>query len=638
MKKIISLVLIFSLILVISLFAEDIIIPDSIQQKIQNIDKAQRFDYLCKASKEWRSRNGDLSLIYAQLAFEESTIQSKAEYKTDALLLLGYAYTYLGEHDTAIYIGSQALSNYKEDDDIIRCKLLLASALNGTAEYHQSIEYSDEVIKYYEKNNDSVSIYEALSIFAISQNFLGDYPSAIHHHQRALLIGEKSHDTIKMIAQYTKIGRLYMDMENYSSAREYYFKAYNLANNFTKNPVYKTLISYLGGYYTRMHIYDSAEMFYRKSMRTTMEIGKKDDIAGAYMNLGNLLCRQGKFEVGKPNFDTALMMFTELKLEQYIAKVYNSYATMYGVRGKYDSSLYYAKKALEISYKNKNAHSIRSNLYRIASAYDKLKDYKSSLKYAKKFIFFNDSLVSVENRAIVAELETKYESAKKEKDILALTAEKETQKSRELILWITFFAIFVILLILVFSIIQKRKKDKVISRQEQLVLKKEKELTESELEKSKLQEQELRNEIQYKSKQLTTHALNMMQKNIFMQELQDELIVLNKTASTENKSAFRRLKMLIKKNLRSDKDWGLFKLYFEDVNKNFYDDLTKMAKDLTPNDLKLCALLKLNMNIKESASVLNIEPASVKTARYKLRKKFALQPEDDLVEFIRKIG
>ena len=96
--------------------------------------------------------------------------------------------------------------------------------------------------------------------------------------------------------------------------------------------------------------------------------------------------------------------------------------------------------------------------------------------------------------------------------------------------------------------------------------------------------------------------------------------------------------MLIKKNLRSEKDWDLFRLYFEDVNKQFYADLSEVNPELTANDLKLCALLKLNMNIKESASVMNIEPASVKTARYKVRKKLKLKPEEDLVEVVRRIG
>ena len=96
--------------------------------------------------------------------------------------------------------------------------------------------------------------------------------------------------------------------------------------------------------------------------------------------------------------------------------------------------------------------------------------------------------------------------------------------------------------------------------------------------------------------------------------------------------------MLIKKNLRSEKDCELFRLHFEDVNKQFYADLSEINSELTANDIKLCALLKLNMNITQSASVMNIEPASVKTARYKLCKKLNLKPEEDLVEFVRRIG
>jgi DNA-binding CsgD family transcriptional regulator/bifunctional DNA-binding transcriptional regulator/antitoxin component of YhaV-PrlF toxin-antitoxin module len=187
------------------------------------------------------------------------------------------------------------------------------------------------------------------------------------------------------------------------------------------------------------------------------------------------------------------------------------------------------------------------------------------------------------------------------------------------------------------GIILKRNKDKKIYEQQQLVFDREQELAKANLEKSKLKESELKKEIQYKSKQLTTHALNMIQKNTLMQEIQGELNQLTQKTKSNDKTSFQKLHLLIKRNLRSEKDWELFKLYFEDVNKTFYEKLTKINPDLTSKDLKLCALLKLNMNIKESASVLNIEPASVKTARYKLRKKLNLKPDENLVEFIRKI-
>jgi DNA-binding CsgD family transcriptional regulator len=81
----------------------------------------------------------------------------------------------------------------------------------------------------------------------------------------------------------------------------------------------------------------------------------------------------------------------------------------------------------------------------------------------------------------------------------------------------------------------------------------------------------------------------------------------------------------------------VFKLYFEEVNRDFYRKLNDLNPELTTNDHRLCALIKLNMNSKEMASVLNVAPNSIKSSRYRLKKKLGLDMEADLEEFIRSL-
>jgi DNA-binding CsgD family transcriptional regulator len=102
----------------------------------------------------------------------------------------------------------------------------------------------------------------------------------------------------------------------------------------------------------------------------------------------------------------------------------------------------------------------------------------------------------------------------------------------------------------------------------------------------------------------------------------------------ETKSRIMRLQMEVNKSLRYDKDWEVFGLYFNELNKDFFEKLIAINPKLSQYDLRLSALLRMNMNIKEAAAVLNIEPDSVKAARYKLRKKLRLHPTDELVKFI----
>ena len=632
MKNVFLFLLSFCLVILSHSFAQNVVIPDSISKQLINLNSEKRVDLLMRISDEWRVKNAHICLNYAQMAYQEAENLNDKQQKMKVYLAIGKAYDVLAAYDTASFIANKIIEKTNQFDKIhYEAKLLLSSAQQVKADYAGAKKNLERVIDFAESTGDSVLVYNAVSLLASVYTSLGDYPNALNSYQRARTISEGNADTTQMILQSAKIGSMYMRMEVFSSAKEHYEKALSISTHYKNTKAYNTLMSYYGGYWTRMHVYDSAQIYYQKALNTTITLGKADDIAGAYLNFGNLLCRQEKFKQGIAKFDTALSLFKEQKLDLNIAKVYNSYSVMYGKRRLVDSSLYYSKKVYEIARRVNNSRLIRSSLYRITAAYDQMGDYKNGMKYAKKFIFYNDSVVGEETRAKVAEMEAKYESAKKEKDIIVLKAEKKAQKDKEMLLWSSLLSALLIFVLIITAVQLKRKKDNEI-------FKKEKELAKSELEKSQLQEKELKKEIQYKSKQLTTHALNMMQKNTLMQEIREELVLLSKRASEENKGSFNRLKMLIKKNLRSEKDWDLFKLYFEEVNKQFYTELAKVNPDLSPNELKISALLKLNMNIKESASVLNIEPDSVKKARYKLRKKLMLKPEDDLAEFIMRIG
>lgn len=83
---------------------------------------------------------------------------------------------------------------------------------------------------------------------------------------------------------------------------------------------------------------------------------------------------------------------------------------------------------------------------------------------------------------------------------------------------------------------------------------------------------------------------------------------------------------------------GQLQCLFESINKNFYAKIKAAFPEVSANDLKICALIKLNLSIKEMAGILNISPDSVKTARYRLRKKLQLVTEENLAEFIKNIG
>jgi DNA-binding CsgD family transcriptional regulator len=124
-----------------------------------------------------------------------------------------------------------------------------------------------------------------------------------------------------------------------------------------------------------------------------------------------------------------------------------------------------------------------------------------------------------------------------------------------------------------------------------------------------------------------------------MEELKENISHMKSSLDTSAISGkLNSLKKLVDHSFSIDKDWEDFRLHFEQVHQDFFKLLKDRCPELSNSELKLCALVKLNLNMKEMSAILGISPESVKTARYRLRKKLQLSHEESLSDFIMDIN
>ena len=142
-------------------------------------------------------------------------------------------------------------------------------------------------------------------------------------------------------------------------------------------------------------------------------------------------------------------------------------------------------------------------------------------------------------------------------------------------------------------------------------------------------EQKNKEVLEIKNKELTTSALQLIEKDELLVEIKNDLINLK---TEGNLPGINNVLLKIKSNIKQD--WNEFNARFTSVNESFYKTLSERFPDLTQKDQKLCALIKLNFSSKEMAQLLGISVESVHTSRYRLRKKMYLEKKDNLEEFI----
>lgn len=147
----------------------------------------------------------------------------------------------------------------------------------------------------------------------------------------------------------------------------------------------------------------------------------------------------------------------------------------------------------------------------------------------------------------------------------------------------------------------------------------------------------LQSELDLKSRKLSTTSMLIVEKNDLMQTFFHDLAELEeaiKRGHSDGQKELKELKRRISNHLEVDNSWETFKLHFDEVNPNFFEEIQKLAPDLTHKDLKLCAYVKLGMDNKQIARLLNITPASTRTSLTRLKKKLGLDQEEGLRQLL----
>ena len=140
--------------------------------------------------------------------------------------------------------------------------------------------------------------------------------------------------------------------------------------------------------------------------------------------------------------------------------------------------------------------------------------------------------------------------------------------------------------------------------------------------------EQLQEEFKNKSKELAASTMSMIRKNELLTTIKKEL------SSMKDQAPVKPVINIIDKNLKENHDWELFQEAFNNADSGFLKNIKTIHPTLSPNDLKLCAYLRLNLSSKEIAPLLNISSRSVEIKRYRLRKKLNLSHEDNLVNYI----
>ncbi len=515
-----------------------------------------------------------------------------SESKIDILNELGYQ-NWIINSEEALKYGKQAIEladslNYLNGEAKANRVLGVAywtrgSHLNAIKHLNKSLEQNQALLNAEETANTTLNLAMVYASLRDDEKALSMYQDAINQFTSLDL---KS----RIATAFTKIASLYIKQDRLGEAKDYLTNALKMHTeaNFTYGIA--EAHNRLGILYIKLEEKEQAYYHIERAIINGKKVNDSDGMISNLIQYGKLLMLDNEFQTAEEHFLLALERAKNNNLKRYELEAYESLRNL--------------KRFEEKS--------------------------EDALDYYDKYITLKDSIFNSNNAMKIAALELNNELVAKEK-ALELLAEKE--RSNNFVKWSLIIGLVVLMLITIIYFINLKKR---IAQRRELHLTKE-EFNQAELENANLKQQELQQQLDFKNKELTSYTLNFVQKSELFQELKEKIEFLKTATPKQRDKIITDLNRVIKQHINIDRNWEDFKRYFEDVHTGFTEKLKENHPDLSANDLKICALTRLNLNIKESATILGITPESVKTARYRLRKKLNLEHNEELLSYFLKL-
>lgn len=492
-------------------------------------------------------------------------------------------------------------------------------------DYINAIHYQLQKAQLFKKNKDEAHHASANEKLALMYYHIGNYELSAKHYLEALKYFEKIEDE-RMVAQISgNLANVYTRIDNYKNAINYLNKAKEILEKeqFFNSRTIAGLYTNVGLAYTGLMQLDSALLYYNKALALINETENPLYFASILNNMGEVYYEQKEYEKALTDYEKSYSLFSEIENYNGMGASKLNIAKIKIQQEKYTEAIVLSKEALTILENINSLFFIVTAHQQLYEAYKGLNDYKNANQHLEHYLLKKDSLKGNEKTEYIANLEMQYAAEKEQQKLKILEqqillTEKEN-KLKQTRLYIILGSIIALLIIALLSVVYLRATLSK-NRLKQVVLKQ--------------QQEKLELTLDFKQKEVESFANYLKEKNQLLENLKKELANTN---LPDNGTAVKKLTGIINQYLLIDNDRKNLELKIDQEHQEFVQRLQKKHPQLTSNDIRLCSLILLDLNNKEIATILNIEPSSVKMNKNRLRKKLQLSKGENLKHFLKHI-
>jgi serine phosphatase RsbU (regulator of sigma subunit) len=391
----------------------------------------------------------------------------------------------------------------------------------------KATQLANEALTLATKNEDQLGILNAQNNLGLACYYINQYDDALKHFNKASEIARALKNDSKLAVALNNIGLVYDDKADYNNALTYYLQSLKLVEGTGESKFQlASTLNNIALIYKTQGKYDEALSFHNRSLKIKREIGNKRGEGSSLHNIGLVYKLKGDYDKSLEFYHQALELRRSINDESGAGLTLNNIGSVYDSKGEYDKALRYFEEALVIREKSQDKYGLAITLFSMGSAYCERKeykkgndfmeramniakeigakellkhgyetyaliyeaqgDYKHAYENQKEYIAVKDSILNETTIQQLNELQTKYESEKKQKELELVTKESKIQalELNKNKLWMYVMVIAILLVICLAALLfnrynLKQKANELLAHQNAEITQQKKEITDS---------------------------------------------------------------------------------------------------------------------------------------------------------------
>ncbi len=580
-------------------------------------DDITKFGTLTHLINAFMYRDPDRSLAFAREKLNMTRDLELQDWESSVSIKIGVLKNNQDQYDSAKYYFNQGYHLALMTGDSRRLML----AVNGLSATNLSIgnfaaadSLNDIIIEINIQKNDNYLLAIAYTMKSLINEKQGNFNIAYNYALKGLRLMKEFDKPVRMADILVQLAGIEKIMGNIPDAIEHSKEALDVYRTHGDLKYQAQLLGNLGDLFIIQGNYNDALEFLQQSAAKAERAGNLSGKAGALNSLGKLFILQNRYPQAQKELEVALEIASDIGDLPGKVKILNTLGLLYNETNNPQKALQYLNESIGIS-EQLNLRPDKSIAYLERSvSNENIGMYQLALADFKVHKELSDSIFASEKLQQIEELRIIYETEKKDQEIeiqrfqIELLAQKESNSRIKILLLVILLVSSIVTVFMVLVALRQK------------------------LKRRKLEHEITHNTLTLKKREITTQVLHIAQKNNLLKELKEMILELK--SECPNSNLQKKIINKINIDINNEHSWEHFQSYFEDLHKGFGQKIREVAPELSPGELRLIALIKMDLNSQEVASVLNISQEGIKKARYRLRKKLGIETAESLEGFL----